>query len=89
MMLDRRKPYSLERSIGHTRTAWPSLKINYPPDVSGASVVQPVNELFLKDVPYWNNGLTKKSGRYDDNVANEIDTMTNKSVVQIKNGTFK
>lgn len=59
-------------------------RLEYEPDVSGMRAVKLVNELFTNGVEYRNSRFIKKSSWYDDDVANELDEMTKKIAIQMK-----
>lgn len=63
-------------------------KLENPADALGVKVIKLVYELFTNAVHYQNYRLIKNSKRYDDDVTNELNKITKKSAVQMKDQTF-
>lgn len=58
-------------------------KIEYPSDAPGATLIEQVNKLFADAVHYKSYAFIKKSARYDDELANEVNKVTKKTAVQV------
>lgn len=63
-------------------------KSKYQSNAPGITVIKQENELFANAVDYRNYLLIIMSARYEDVVANELNNMTKKTAVQMKNWTF-
>lgn len=59
-----------------------------PSYVPGPAVVRSVNKQLEDAVDYRNYRLSKKSSRYENEVANELNKMTKNIAVQMKNRSF-
>lgn len=55
-----------------------------PSEVPGLVAIQPVNKLLADAVKYRNYRLIRRSARYDKNLANELNKMTKKIALQMR-----
>lgn len=54
-------------------------------DVSGLRIIEPFNDYYTATVDFWTYRLLNKSSWYDDYVAHELQKMSKKIAVEMKN----
>lgn len=70
-----------------TKTAFVN-QVEYPLDVHGVTLTKSVNKVFADAIDYRNYCFIKRPAEYKNDVANELNKITKKTVVQMKDWTF-
>lgn len=82
------QPAHVAKMRHETYTIGKKNRIELPSDVLGLTVIRPVNELYADPVDYRSYRLITKSPRYTDDITNELNKMTKKTVLQINDRAF-